>query len=275
MWKLAAAAGVPNQKGVSACFEAHFEQSGDTRASLPEAGAQESGKPMIGRWTILLACALMLALPALGATRGETIDRLNDAANELARLTEAPDKGIPNSVLAGAKCVAIVPSFVKGGFIFGAAFGRGVATCRVDHRWSTPAFFRIAGGSWGAQIGVQGTDLVMLFMDDEGARQLLDANWKIGADASIAAGPWGRDASANTDWKLNTGILTYSRARGLFIGATLNGAHVKADHDAIRAFYGRTYTFRQLLQGEVPPPEDARPFLKRIHHDFHEAEVNY
>jgi lipid-binding SYLF domain-containing protein len=227
------------------------------------------------RWWILLSCAFLLAIPALGATRGELTDRMNDAASDLAQLTEAPDRGIPNSILADAKCVAIVPSLIKAGFIFGAAHGHGVATCRVGGRWSTPAFFTVTGGSWGAQIGVQGTDLVMLFMDDEGARRLLDANWKIGADASIAAGPWGRDASANTTWKLNAGILTYSRARGLFIGATLNGARVHADYGAIRTFYGRPYTFRELLQGGVQPPEEARPFLKRIHHDFHEAEVNY
>jgi lipid-binding SYLF domain-containing protein len=223
-------------------------------------------------WVTLFLLALMLGLPAYGATREDVMDRLNDAAIDLSRLTEAPDKGIPNSILADAKCVAVVPSLVKGGFIFGAQHGRGVATCRVGRHWSSPAFFSITGGSWGAQIGVQGTDLVMLFMTDEGARKLLNANLKLGADASAAAGPWGRDVSANTNWKLNTGILTYSRARGVFIGATLNGASVRADYDAIRLFYGRMYTFRDLLQGRVPPPEDSRPFLRGVRHAFHEAQ---
>jgi len=225
------------------------------------------------RSAILFLTALTLALPAAyGGTRADVMDRLNDASSDLIRLTEAPDKGIPKTILSEAKCVAIVPSLVKGGFIFGAHHGRGVATCRVGRHWSAPAFFSITGGSWGAQIGIQGTDLVMLFMSEEGARKLLNANLKLGADASAAAGPWGRDASANTNWKLNTGILTYSRARGLFVGATLNGASVRADYDAIRLFYGRMYTFRDLLQGRIPPPDDAKPFIGQIRHAFHESQ---
>lgn len=198
--------------------------------------------------------------------------RLNDAAEDLNKLTSAGDNNIPQSILADAKCIAIVPSLVKGGFIVGAQHGRGVATCRLPEKgWSAPAFFVITGGSWGAQIGVEGVDLVMLFMNQEGAEKLLSAQWKIGADAGIAAGPFGRDASANTDWKMNSGILTYSRAKGVFAGATLNGANVRADEDSIKSFYGQPIGFRELLTGKVVPPPAARPFLAQIRQNFHEA----
>ena len=147
---------------------------------------------------MLLLLALVFPLHAIAEDTNDVSHRLDAAVADLNRLTSAPDKGIPQDILSGAKCVAIVPNLVKAGFIFGAEGGRGVATCRVNGEWSAPAFFTIAGGSWGAQIGVAGTDLVMLFMNHEGAKHLLAADWKIGADAGIAAGPWGRDASANT-----------------------------------------------------------------------------
>ena len=223
---------------------------------------------------LMLLLALVFPLYAHAEDQDDVSHRLNAAAADLDRLTNAPDKGIPQSILADAKCVAIVPSLVKAGFIFGAEGGRGVATCRTDQGWSAPAFFTIAGGSWGAQIGVAGTDLVMLFMNHEGARHLLATDWKIGADAGIAAGPWGRDASANTDVALNTSILTYSRSKGVFIGAVLNGANVHADEHAIRLFYGSHYNFRDLLEGRVVPPDAAHPFLAQIRHDFHEAEAS-
>jgi SH3 domain-containing YSC84-like protein 1 len=226
---------------------------------------------------ILLSLALLIStLPAF-AEKGDEVEkathRMNDAADDLNRLTNAGDRGIPESILADAKCVAIIPSLVKGGFVFGAEHGRGVASCRVGGRWSAPAFFTLTGGNWGAQIGLEGVDLVMLFMNDEGARHLLSANWKIGGDVGIAAGPWGRDASANTDWKASSGILTYSRAKGAFIGASLDGANIHTDEHAIRAFYGRDYGFRSLLNGEVQPPPAAHTFLTDLRRDFHEAEA--
>jgi lipid-binding SYLF domain-containing protein len=227
---------------------------------------------------VLLLVALVTSLPAFAYTdtgnqnSADVTKRLNDAAADLNRLTNAPDNNIPQSILADAKCIAIVPSLVKGGFIVGAQHGRGVATCRtVKGRWSAPAFFVITGGSWGAQIGAEGVDLVMLFMNKEGADKLLSAEWKIGADAGIAAGPVGRDASANTDWKMNSGILTYSRAKGLFVGATLNGANVRADADSTRAFYGHDASFRAILEGKVAPPPAAHEFLAQIRQNFHEA----
>ncbi len=202
----------------------------------------------------------------------KAVQRMDDAAADLNRLTNAPDSGIPDTVLAKAKCVAIVPSLVKAGFIFGAEHGRGVSSCRADNKWSAPAFFILTGGSWGTQIGGEAVDLVMLFMTDEGAEKLMAANWKIGGDVGIAAGPWGRQGSASTDWKMNTGILTYSRAEGAFIGATLNGADVHVDEHAMRAVYGaRNPNFRDVLSGKVPPPPHAHQFLAAIRENFHEA----
>ena len=136
----------------------------------------------------------------------------------------APDKGIPEEVLDHAKCIAVVPRMIKAGFVFGGENGRGVATCRTEHGWSAPAFFAITGGSWGLQIGVEGVDLVMVFQGDRGMERLMKSKFQLGADASAAAGPVGRHATADTDWKLNTEILTYSRAKGAFAGLTLTGA---------------------------------------------------
>jgi len=227
---------------------------------------------------VLLLVALVTSLPAFAYTdtgnqnSADVTKRLNDAAADLNRLTNAPDNNIPQSILADAKCVAIVPKLIKGGLVVGAEHGRGVATCRTDKgRWSAPAFFAITGGSWGAQVGVEDVDLVLLFMNHEGAEKLLSAEWKIGADAGIAAGPYGRQASASTDWKANSGILTYSRAKGVFIGATLNGANVRADMDAINAFYGRPVNFRDILTGKVAPPPAAHKFLADVRRNFREA----
>jgi SH3 domain-containing YSC84-like protein 1 len=229
---------------------------------------------------LLLAALVVWTLPVLAkdspqeeAQKAE--HRLQKAAHDLNQLVTAGDKGIPQSILEDANCVAVVPKFIKGGFVFGAEHGKGVATCRDEaKRWSAPAFFTITGGSWGAQIGVSNVDFVMLFMDEQGARQLMSNNWKIGADAGIAAGPFGRDVSASTSAKFNTGILTYSRAKGVYIGAVLNGANVRADQDAIRGFYGRDYSFRELLTGHVRPPQAAQPFLAEVNRSFRTAEAS-
>ncbi len=208
--------------------------------------------------------------------QSKVLKRLDDSAADLNRTVSAPDSGIPQTVLTKAKCVAIVPSLVKGGFIFGAEHGRGVATCRLPNgHWSGPAFFTLTGGSWGAQIGGEAVDLIMLFMTDEGANKLMQAKWKIGGDVGIAAGPYGRQGSASTDWKANTGILTYSRAKGAFIGATLNGTNVHVDENAMRAFYGNNYpNFRNVLTGKTRVPPAADRFLASVRHDFHEAVAN-
>jgi len=197
-------------------------------------------------------------------TRDAATDRLQHAGEVLRQVMATPDKGIPQEVMDHAKCVAVVPHLVKGGFIFGVEGGRGVATCRTGHGWSAPAFFDVEGGSWGLQIGVEGIDLIMIIQNDHGMQQLLGSKFQIGADASAAAGPVGRHASADTDWKLNAEILTYSRAKGIFAGLALNGAAVHRDDDAMRAFYGPNVTVRETLLGQLPPPPASMPFLDAV-----------
>lgn len=221
-----------------------------------------------------LAGISMMTLSTVGwasDTKQSDTDRLDKAAEVLKQVMAAPDKGIPQEVLDHAKCIAVVPHMVKGGFVFGAEGGKGVATCRTDRGWSAPAFFAITGGSWGLQIGVEGVDLVMVFQNDQGMKHLLESKFKIGADASAAAGPIGRHASANTDWKMNAEVLTYSRAKGAFAGLTLNGADVRPDEDAMRAEYGGDVTFRSVLTGSVPPPSGAHAFLAAVRNAKSEA----
>ena len=199
-----------------------------------------------------------------GTNREATNDRLDHAGRVLHEIMAAPDSGIPEEVLEHAKCVAVVPHLLKGGFVFGAENGRGVATCRTANGWSAPVFFAITGGSWGLQIGVEGIDLAMIIQDERGMHQLLSSKFEIGGDASAAAGPVGRHASANTDWKLNAEILTYSRARGAFAGLTLNGASLRHDEDSTTAIYGRNVSNRRILSGEIAPPAAARTFLDAV-----------
>jgi lipid-binding SYLF domain-containing protein len=212
----------------------------------------------------LIVSLLSLTGMAWAGPRQATEDRLDHAGAVLREIMAAPDKGIPEEVLEHAKCIAVVPHLLKGGFVIGAENGRGVATCRTDHGWSAPAFFTITGGSWGLQIGVEGVDLVMVLQGDKSLDRLISSKFEIGADASAAAGPVGRHASADTDWKLNTEILTYSRAKGIFAGVTLNGAAIRRDDDSTEAIYGHEIPTRRILMGEVPPPPTARPFLDAV-----------
>src|ERR1022692_47612 len=191
-------------------------------------------------------------------------DRVQAAADVLNEIQGAPDKGIPQEVLGSAECVAVVPSMLKGGFIVGAKYGRGLASCRTPKGWSAPAFFVVTGGSFGFQIGGQAVDLVMLIMNKGGMKHLLSSEFALGADASVAAGPVGRHAEGNTDWKMRAEVLTYSRGRGLFAGVTLNGASIKQDKDSTREFYGRMVPFRTSLTGEIEPPPTANSFLTTL-----------
>lgn len=213
---------------------------------------------------LTLAFASLATLSWAKDDKQSDTDRLDKAAEVLQQVMSTPDKGIPQEVMDHAKCVAVVPHMVKGGFVFGAEGGKGVATCRTAHGWSAPAFFTIAGGSWGLQIGVEGVDLVMVFQNQQGMEKLLNSKFTVGADASAAAGPIGRHASADTDWKMNAEILTYSRAKGAFAGLTLNGADVHPDDDSMRAMYGGDVTFRSVLMGSVPPPPSAHAFLSAV-----------
>ncbi len=191
--------------------------------------------------------------------------RLQHATTVLQAMTNPQNpSGIPDSVMKGAQCVAIVPGLVKGAFIFGGEHGDGVATCRTASGWSAPAFFKVSGGSWGAQIGGEKTDLVMMIMNNQGMQQLLSGHFKVGAGASAAAGPVGREASASGGWK--AGILTYSRSKGAFAGIDLSGAVLQADNSAMQQLYGKNVRFQQALSGQVPAPPQAQAFLHEVEH---------
>ena len=215
----------------------------------------------------LVVLSAMLGVATLGwsdTKKEDATDRLDNAAKVLHEVMGAPDKGIPSEVLDHAKCIAVVPHMVKGGFVVGAEGGKGVATCRTANGWSAPAFFTVAGGSWGLQIGVEAVDVVMIIQNEKGMQKLLESNFQVGGDASAAAGPVGRHAEAGTDWKMDTEILTYSRAKGAFAGLTLEGASIRQDSDSRHAMYGRKVATRALLLGKVPVPAAARPFLAEI-----------
>jgi len=214
----------------------------------------------------LLLLAVVFGITNLswaGTARQDAVNRMDNAAQVLHEILATPDKGIPEEVLEGAHCVAVVPHMLKGGFIIGAKEGKGVATCRTAHGWSAPAFFSVGGGSFGAQIGVEAVDLVMI-LNEKGMQRLIASKFEIGGDASAAAGPVGRHASANTDWKMDTEILTYSRAKGAFAGATLEGASVRRDDDSTRAIYGSKANTQSVLEGHVRVPNSARSFLNAV-----------
>jgi SH3 domain-containing YSC84-like protein 1 len=190
--------------------------------------------------------------------------RLQAAATVLNEIMAAPDKGIPSDILGSAKCVAVVPSLIKGGFVVGGAHGRGMATCKTPTGWSAPAPLTTTGGSIGLQIGGQAVDLVMVIMNDRGMQALLTSKFKLGADASVAAGPVGRHTEGSTHWKLRAEVLTYSRARGLFAGISFNGAVIKQDEDATREIYGRMVDFKSILTGSVVTPQSAEAFIAAV-----------
>jgi SH3 domain-containing YSC84-like protein 1 len=208
-----------------------------------------------------------------GSAREDTVDRLQKSVDVLHAIMATPDKGIPEEVLSNAKCILVVPDLIKGGFIFGGKHGRGVATCRTSDGWSAPAFVSISGGSWGLQIGVEGVDLVMLVMNDQGFQHLLSSKFQLSGEGSAAAGPVGRHASAGTDWKMNTQMLTYSRSKGLFAGITLEGAVVQQDDDSTKAIYGKNVKFRNILSGRVATPQSAEAFMKAVSDAGHQARI--
>ena len=218
---------------------------------------------------LVLVCFLTPLLSAADETKPSETNtkasgRVEAAGTVLDEIQGAPDQRIPEEILASADCVAVVPSLLNGGFVFGGRYGRGVASCRTEKGWSAPAFFMIGGGSFGLQIGGQATDVVMLIMNKEGMNNLLASKFKLGADASAAAGPVGRHAAADTDWKMRAQVLTYSRSRGLFAGLELNGAVIKQDKDSTRDFYGRMVPFKTALKGEIEAPKSAYPFLNTL-----------
>jgi lipid-binding SYLF domain-containing protein len=209
--------------------------------------------------TLLVACSLQAS-----DTRGADLDRLQSASTVLTQIMEAPDRGIPGKIMDGAKCLAIVPSMLKASFVFGANYGKGVATCRTGKGWSAPVFFKVTGGSFGFQAGGQASDLVFVIRTDDGMQHLLQSKFKLGGDASAAAGPVGRDAQASTDLTLRAQVLTYSRARGLFLGVSLSGGVIHQDGGDTEAFYRKDIPFRTILGGETPLPKEAEPFINTV-----------
>jgi len=225
------------------------------------------GNSFVAMSTLLFALSTIAwALPAEDSAKddSEIAKRLKASANVLQEIMSAPDKGIPEEILNDAKCIVVVPSMVKFALGIGGHYGKGVATCRTANGWSAPAPILLTGGSWGLQFGGQAVDLVMLVMNQKGMDHLLSSKFKIGVDASAAAGPVGRNAEAGTDWKMKAEVLTYSRARGLFAGIDLSGSVIKQDKDETRVLLGKMVPFETILNGKVPPPKAAEPFLATV-----------
>jgi SH3 domain-containing YSC84-like protein 1 len=226
---------------------------------------------------VMTLIGLVGTLAFAGSAREDSVDRMQKSVDVLHSIMATPDKGIPEEVLTGAKCMVIVPDLIKGGFILGGKHGRGIASCRTSEGWSAPAFISVGGGSWGLQIGIEGVDLVMLVMNDAGLQHLLSSKFELTGEGSVAAGPVGRHASAGTDWKMNTELLTYSRSKGVFAGLTLEGAVVEQDNDSTHAIYGKHMSFRNILSGKASTPRSADAFVKAVSdagHQAHIAELN-
>ena len=219
---------------------------------------------MLKRLLIFSALILVVTQIAVASDREDDLARTQKAAQVFKEIMDTPDQGIPHNLLDKANCVAIIPGDKKFAFIFGGNYGRGVAICRTAHRWSAPLFVAIEGGSVGYQIGGSSTDLVMLFMNDHALHSLLSDKFKLGANASVAAGPVGRQATADTDLKLNAEILTYSRSKGIFAGVSLSGAVVQADKSGDQALYGANVDRHEILDGKTPVPPSARQLIHEL-----------
>src|SRR5579863_450746 len=215
-------------------------------------------------YAITVITMLSATFAFAGPSQQDTAARLQAAGLVMNEIMSAPDKGIPEEVLHGAKCIAVIPGMAKGAFLVGGEHGRGVVTCRTGHGWSAPAFISIGGGNFGFQAGGQSVDLVMLFMNDKGVQGLLSSKFELTGEASAAAGPVGRHASAGTDWKMNTEALSYSRSKGLFAGVALDGAKIQQDNDSTVAMYGKDTSFRKTLSGQVHTPASADAFIAAV-----------
>jgi lipid-binding SYLF domain-containing protein len=219
---------------------------------------------------ILFVVAGSIGTVAFAADREIKVDdRLEASADTLTDMMRASDKGIPQDLLDKAKCVVVVPGMKKAGFIFGAKYGRGFAACRRQggSGWSAPAAMRVEGGSFGFQIGASETDIVLLVMNDHGMKHILEDKFTIGGEATAAAGPLGRDASAQTDAELNAEMLSYSRSRGLFAGISLEGATLRPDGETNRELYARDATNREILTGDFKTPAVAAKFERALHRE--------
>ena len=219
-------------------------------------------------WALAIAGSMTTA--AFAADRAIKVDdRLDASADALADMMRAADNGIPQDLIDKAHCVVVLPGMKKAGFIFGAEYGRGFAVCRRHDGvgWSAPAAMRSEGGSFGFQIGASDTDVVLLVMNDGGMKHLLSDKFTLGGDATVAAGPIGRAATAQTDVELQAEVLSYSRSRGLFAGISLTGATLRPDGDTNRELYGHDSTNREILTGEFKTPAAARKFEHALNRD--------
>jgi lipid-binding SYLF domain-containing protein len=217
---------------------------------------------------VAIACGLALVAGSFSAfgeeDKTKLAGRLDDAKAVIQEIMATPDKGIPQSILAGASCVVVIPSFKKGAFVVGGQYGQGAATCRTPNGWSAPVFIQLAGGSFGFQIGGQATDLVLVAMNQKGLQAMLKNKVKLGADAAASAGPVGRNAQAGTDWKLNAEFLSYSRSKGLFAGIDLDGTVLSQNSDATRVMYGANIPYDDVLSGKQPVPAEGRGFVGTV-----------
>jgi lipid-binding SYLF domain-containing protein len=229
-------------------------------------GTEEVDMNPMKRFLALTTMTMIFAGMMWGADKDQSdIDKRIDAsAKVLEEIMSTPDKAIPDKIMSDAKCIAVVPSMIKIAVGFGGNHGKGVATCRTGHGWSAPAPITITGGSWGLQLGGQAVDIVMVVTNDSGMEHLLSSHFKLGADASAAAGPVGRDTAADTDIKMRAEVLTYSRARGLFAGIDLSGSAISQDKDETRILFGKMVPFEDVLRGKVAPPEGSEPFLSVV-----------
>lgn len=220
---------------------------------------------MLKRCLVVFAAALLLVPVLFASNRDDDIDRVQAAGRVFSEIMQAPDGGIPQDLLQRAKCIVIVPGNVKFAFIFGGNYGRGIASCRTANGWSAPLFIAMGGGSVGYQIGGSSTDLVLLLMNNHALQSLLSDNFKLGANAAVAAGPVGRKASASTDLKLNAEILSYSRSKGVFAGVSLNGSVIKVDESGDEALYGPNVDRHKILDGSVKAPAAANALQRDLH----------
>lgn len=219
----------------------------------------------------LCMCLATTGVASAASSKLDLQDRIDAAKNVLDQIMEAHDSTIPMNILEQATCVGVVPGMIKGAFVFGAQYGQGVVTCRTGKGWSAPVFIRMAGGSWGLQIGGQSTDLILVAVNNRGFQDLLKNKFKIGADASAAAGPVGRAGQAATDWKMNAELLSYSRNKGLFAGISLDGTSVSQNQVDTETYYGSPQNFEYVLKGNVGVPTGAVEFVRDVAHYFTQA----
>jgi len=208
--------------------------------------------------------ALLTALVLSGAAISADPERLKDAADVIKEMATTDDKGIPTNLLSKARCVVVIPSLTKVAFGVGGQFGKGYLSCRTGSGWSAPGSIRVEGGSFGFQIGGSATDVILLIMNDRGMDKLLSNEFKVGADASVAAGPVGRQASAETAITMRAEMLAYSRSRGVFAGIAIQGSTLRQDSDENEELYGRKIPNREIVGGKVTIPDAAKPFIDAL-----------